>query len=346
MEKEIRREIEMGAEKEQGRIEWIDCARGIAILMVIVGHGVDGFLRAMIFSFHMPLFFILSGRTSRGSKDQKEWIQRTKKAWRRLMVPAITVYFLRTAVFIWQDWSRLGDLSYWKGVLCTFLFASGVEIENSGIFGGISVEAMGIPWFFFALFFGKSMYDYLHLTCSGRRLILACGAASVVGVILGKVQWLPCSLDIALAVQPFFYMGDRLKLMELKKGSWKIFIVSCVIWLLTLAFEYPDWSQWTYMELAWRRYPIYPLCFVTAAAGSLFWCEVSVYLLKLGNLVRPLLFLGKNSLYMLCVHIMDYLWQPFCYEIGPALVSLLLKIFVDFVVFIFVMVIRRRIKQL
>ncbi len=341
----IEKQAQSEAARGKERIDWVDCARGIAILAVIVGHGVDGIWRAMIFSFHMPLFFLLSGRTSRASKDRKEWMKKIKKAWRQLIIPAIVVYLLRTGVSIWQDVNLLGDASYWKGVLCTFFFASGVEIGNSGIFGGIAVEAMGIPWFFFALFFGRSLYDYFHLACSKRQLLLLCGATSVVGVVLGMVQWLPFSLDIALAVQPFFYLGDWLKGVEIEKGSWKLLIVFGVVWLSTLALEYPDWSQWTYLELAWRRYPLYPLCYVTAAAGSLFCCEVSVFLVKLGDVVRPLLFLGKNSLIMLCIHIMDYLWHPLCYGGGPALFSLFLKLCVDSLIFLFVMMVRRRIKR-
>ena len=99
-----------------------------------------------------------------------------------------------------------------------------------------------------------------------------------------------------------------------------------ILWLATLAAEYPDPGRWTYLELAWRRYPLYPLCLFTAAAGSLFLCGVSIRILKLGKMVRPVLFLGKNSMYLLCVHCMDYLWHPLCYGNGPAFFSLMKKI--------------------
>ncbi len=327
---------------EKKRIEWIDCARGIAILLVIVGHGVDGFPRALIFSFHMPLFFILSGRTSRYSADTREWFEKMRMSARHLLVPAIIVYLMRTTVTLWQTPKLLCDLSYWKGFIRTFFFASGVDIENSGIFGGVQVGAMGIPWFFFALFFGRTLYDYVHMKFSGKWLAAVCMAVSVAGVVLGKIQWMPFSLDIALAVMPFFCMGDFLRRVNLEKVTWKILTVSCALWLITLMAEHPDWNQWTYMELAWRRYPLYPLCYVTAAAGSLFWCEVSILALRLGRPASLFLFLGKNSMYMLCVHMMDYLWQPFCYASGPAFISLMKKMMVDFLVFLAVMAVRNK----
>lgn len=47
------------------RIEWVDIAKGIAIMLMVIGHEVsNGLVYALIFSFHMPLFFILSGYTS------------------------------------------------------------------------------------------------------------------------------------------------------------------------------------------------------------------------------------------------------------------------------------------
>ncbi|WP_278969986.1 acyltransferase family protein [Megasphaera elsdenii] len=47
------------------RVGWIDVAKGIAIVLVIIGHTVQfgGGTRNFIFSFHMPLFFLLSGFT-------------------------------------------------------------------------------------------------------------------------------------------------------------------------------------------------------------------------------------------------------------------------------------------
>src|SRR5829696_4262817 len=47
------------------RIEYIDIARGICILLVVMGHNdfavVSPFVYKVIYSFHMPLFFFLSG---------------------------------------------------------------------------------------------------------------------------------------------------------------------------------------------------------------------------------------------------------------------------------------------
>jgi fucose 4-O-acetylase-like acetyltransferase len=57
------------------RLEWVDCAKGIGIVLVVVGHVWHGLFQAglgardgfehfqvdLIYAFHMPLFFFLSG---------------------------------------------------------------------------------------------------------------------------------------------------------------------------------------------------------------------------------------------------------------------------------------------
>lgn len=62
--------------QSEKRIEWIDSCKGLAIILVVIGHIADGYLGAgmfpeyssfmqcvlnLIYSFHMPLFFVLSG---------------------------------------------------------------------------------------------------------------------------------------------------------------------------------------------------------------------------------------------------------------------------------------------
>jgi fucose 4-O-acetylase-like acetyltransferase len=58
----------MKSEHNQGSLEWIFIAKGLGIFLVVVGHFYTessptywSEMRKIIYSFHMPLFFILSG---------------------------------------------------------------------------------------------------------------------------------------------------------------------------------------------------------------------------------------------------------------------------------------------
>lgn len=55
------------------RVDWIDVAKGYGIILVIVGHcfNKETIIHNWIFSFHMPLFFLLSGYCFRIEKYKK-----------------------------------------------------------------------------------------------------------------------------------------------------------------------------------------------------------------------------------------------------------------------------------
>jgi fucose 4-O-acetylase-like acetyltransferase len=65
------------------RIEWIDVAKGIGIFLVIVGHLIshDNFnlLADYIYSFHMPLFFFLSGLCLNNNRTFVSYVGRKAK---------------------------------------------------------------------------------------------------------------------------------------------------------------------------------------------------------------------------------------------------------------------------
>jgi fucose 4-O-acetylase-like acetyltransferase len=55
-----------GTPEPRARLDWVDALKGIGILAVIVGHVWSrGPVRDVIYTVHMPLFFILSGYTAR-----------------------------------------------------------------------------------------------------------------------------------------------------------------------------------------------------------------------------------------------------------------------------------------
>lgn len=54
------------------------------------------------------------------------------------------------------------------------------------------------------------------------------------GILFGKTQWLPFSLDIALAILPFFLFGSYLKQMPVTESPLKKALIWGTIWLVTL----------------------------------------------------------------------------------------------------------------
>lgn len=75
------------------RSQWVDVAKGVGIVCVIVGHACTGLLHDLIYSFHMPLFFFLSGFVHSHAEDI---VKIVGKRIVRLMVP----YFLYSSLII------------------------------------------------------------------------------------------------------------------------------------------------------------------------------------------------------------------------------------------------------
>lgn len=263
---------------------------------------------------------------------------KTKKAAIHLLVPALVIVVLR---IIMQDAAKdievLISVSYWKKKLMTLLFSSGYITT----IGGTKIAALGIPWFLVVLFLSRTLFDYLHLTCISESLAVNCCLLSMAGVLFGRREHMPLSMDIVMAIMPLLLIGDKLKNYSFEKHAVRKLFAFGILWLLTFFIIYDSGAA--YLEFAIRRYPVFPLCYITAICGTLMICEGSVLATKLlGKLSEPVLYLGKNSLYMLGIHCMDGLWSSW-WKGG---VSTLRRVAADILVFCMFMLLRRLLKEI
>lgn len=88
----------------------------------------------------------------------------------------------------------------------------------------------------------------------------------------------------------------------------------------------------SYLELAARRYPLYPMCFITACGAILFLFSVAKKLEEKFNrtcCVRILKFYGRNSLTLFTIHAMDYLWDNLYTTINSLGLEVLVRVLLD-----------------
>ena len=137
------------------RIQWIDQLKGIGIVLMLLGHvcnatfGVfPGIVNFIIYSFHMPLFFFLSGYTFSIEKycNYGEFLWRKIKT---ILIPMVTfsVFTILVECII-------------KGMISANTDYSMIQAINSLL--GIVVQAPAGPykamfWFFSTLFIAENI---------------------------------------------------------------------------------------------------------------------------------------------------------------------------------------------
>lgn len=142
------------------RIDYIDIVKGITIILMIIGHvsNIPTILRTFIFSFHMPLFFIISGYTFKKKKQTKL----LKSSIRRLIIPylltGITMLILNIIISI-KNQEIKNILNLIKNSFLSILWGSGArEICPTGI------QPIGAIWFLLAMFWGGLIFNSILQT--------------------------------------------------------------------------------------------------------------------------------------------------------------------------------------
>lgn len=110
------------------RIEWIDVAKGIGIVLVIMGHTFALKYSQVLYTFHMPLFFFLSGLFV---KQYKSFYELLKKSCQKILRPwfVMTLISLMVVITI-PEWRQILSL---KGILVEFYTANTNLIQNSSL---------------------------------------------------------------------------------------------------------------------------------------------------------------------------------------------------------------------
>lgn len=101
----------MGLQKEY--ISWIDTAKGIGVFLVVYGHMLDwGFFSTAeraIYSFHMPLFFILSGFVMFGAK-RESLVKFFQKNILRLLIPTVIYVLMFLPSYLLESYEGIHKL--------------------------------------------------------------------------------------------------------------------------------------------------------------------------------------------------------------------------------------------
>jgi len=281
------------------RIKWLDIAKGIGILSIIAGHyGGDSKVYSYLYSFltayHVGIFFIISGYTLKKKDITKELL---KKKFSSLMKPyfitclILTILLIVKFLLVGNNYGYTSIPDILKKMIINTLFMSGY---NTAFFNIELYTCIGAVWFLPALFTADIITLYL-LNKTGKlahwliSLLLA-----VIAVFSAKHFWLPFSIQSALLAVIFVLSGYYLKEEDiLNKIPVCLYPVMAVLLFVCVYFKVAGMH---FVDATLDNVLLSPICCISA---SLLIFKISSFLEN----ITPLLWIGQNSLYILCVHL-------------------------------------------
>ncbi|WP_368565359.1 acyltransferase family protein [Pseudoxanthomonas sp. UTMC 1351] len=274
----------------------IDAAKGVAIVLVVLGHakGIPSWFTVLAYSFHVPLFFVLSGWLS-DRRDAYSLRQLLDTLVRTLLVPY--VFFFLVAYAYWlltrnigEKALRWGQLPWWDPLI--------------GLLSGIGPQLYVHPalWFLPALFVTALAYQLLRRVLQPEMIALLSLPPALAWILAfpGAGLRLPFALDVLPVALLYYAVGAVAgRSASLPRSMWvgcTAALLIAVPWLL-LAWSNGrvDINQLRFGATAWK--------FLIA---SLLGTSVVLLASPLAAQSAVLRWIGRNTLLILCTHILVF----------------------------------------
>ena len=282
------------------RIQWVDFAKGLAIILVVAGHAIqkNSEIIMFIYVFHMPFFFVMAGYLLNIEKWTRNFSEFKSKIQQRLLLPYFLANFLFLPLwFIFFRYFEIFSAYGWENCEPAKVLLA-IFIGNNETFG---TKLLLYPlWFLPCLFFAELIFLKVQIFFGKNKFLLYSTilALTASGYLIGKFFQLPMALDTALFAQIFLFTGCLIKQRNLAN---KINLPVCVI-LFLIVFFVPVLNGFTTMD---KRIYGDPMIFcIGGIAGSLLIMKFSLWLAKFTDKAYNFIeSCGRDSLAILILHI-------------------------------------------
>ncbi len=270
------------------RTRFVDIAKGIGIILVVLGHLSEPYMPNMvkwIFSFHMPLFFVLSGYL-KGTKKVTNFKVYAKRRAVALLWPyivfAIAIWGIAFIDSIVQDNWQI----FFQSIL---IHIFGYSSEKYGI---------GVIWFLAVLFETEVIFAWIEDKKKAWIYLIFV----LIGILLLHFRIIiPIYLNIVVISVPFFAFGHTIKNVIDRSKELKLYflalIVILVLFLSVLSTRMNGKVNLAIFDSGGNIVYFY----LGALSGTLFVIGVSIILdrLEVGGFLERL---GQETLVIMMAH--------------------------------------------
>ncbi|RSX51138.1 acyltransferase family protein [Bifidobacterium callimiconis] len=274
------------------RIEYMDAAKGIGILAVVIAHIDIDLLRGKnlfdiaLYTFHLPLFFLISGYFFSCRGDFKSFALKKSRAY------LIPYAFAAVVITVFELFAQ-----------CVISHRSILEVGSYMLGGFLVQRRFTTLWFLAALFVSELVFWTLIrlLEDNERRLLAVCTALGTLGILYNEFVrvFLPWNLDVVLVILLYLAVGytcrKRDVMIMLIGHRARSLIMAVAVSVACSLINYRLCGE--PYEMFAGQYGIFPLTVIAACCGS-----VAVILLMSLVRCRPLNWLGRNTMVFFMFH--------------------------------------------
>ena len=276
-----------------------DIMKGIGILAVIAGHSIkqvtcdDILTWKFIYSFHLPMFFLIAGYFY---KENSNILNKIKADFKRLIIPYITTSFM---FLIYQFLTNESFYSSYKYILIAILWGTGGS-HTSAIWP--NMPHIGAIWFLLSLFWCRTLFNLIVIKLKKPYWVVV--IVAILATITDRyIINLPFGLLPGLSAMTFYLIGHCFHYIKFKQY---VITISALSWIIHMLFSQIDMCS--------CYYKCYPIDILGTTFGAIIIYIISNKIASL-SYSSYLTRLGKVSLVVLCFHtleknIIDYNFIP------------------------------------
>lgn len=277
------------------RLPAFDMAKGIGIILVFIAHTPVSF-SPIIYSFHMPLFFLISGYFLSCKYDIKTFFAKKVK---QLMLPYLYVAAAGTLAMLLYALSvdtglQLGEIALKRLLANIYCLGGSYTIFHTDI----HVQMAGTIWFLPALLVSLLT---VRVALKFEWPFLVVLLVSTLSYLLAQIVKLPFSFLQGMNASVFVYIGYASRecgfVFSRTFNSWLTVCVALLFWgISTLYFHFE------HFHVSMSLYPNPLMNILASVSMSYALVRICVFVGRIKLISKPLCYIGENTLFLLCVH--------------------------------------------
>lgn len=297
---------------EGNREHAFDVVKGFAMLCIIAGHFSDGFICRFVFTFHVPIFFLIGGYFFKSNRSRlKARILRLLKPYLFTVLAVSVLDVLKQLMLSVHNRVKPDYPAVAKSIARWFLAGAYGSGSRSDFFS-LKMPVIGAIWFLLAFIWVLLFMEVLeHKTDSlvaPRKKAMQAAAASVLfllGYWSARYFWLPFSVQSGCAALLFFIIGfwEKHGLSGLLRSK-ALLLAACVVWgasiLVSVRHDYMSLVRCAFPDLLLNIAGACSATLVLLSVGN--WLETRDYLPKTRFFLE---WIGQNTLPFLCFHLIE-----------------------------------------